>query len=75
MRPTDAGEQLQYIIVTELKYLIRYRNFMMACTSLYEQDVMPQYFSLLEEDGGPSFRKCQEWIERAWSEGTSLFLV
>jgi hypothetical protein len=46
---------------------------MMACTSLYEQDVMPQYFSLLEEDGGPSFRKCQEWIEKAWSEGTSLF--
>jgi hypothetical protein len=56
-------------LLTELlKY--RYRNYMMACTALYEQQVMPQYFALLaQDDGGPGIRNLQELIEQAWSEG------
>ncbi|KAG8821282.1 hypothetical protein FRC17_009883 [Serendipita sp. 399] len=41
----------------------------MACTSLYEQQVIPQYFSLLEQDGGPGVRNLQDWLEKAWAEG------
>lgn len=43
---------------------------MMCCTALYEQDVVPQYFALLDQDGGPSILNLQRWIERAWDDGT-----
>ncbi|KIM32150.1 hypothetical protein M408DRAFT_326807 [Serendipita vermifera MAFF 305830] len=48
-----------------------YRNYMMACTALCEQQVIPQYSALLKNEGdsGPGIRAVQELIERAWSEG------
>ncbi|KAG8755885.1 hypothetical protein FRC14_003588 [Serendipita sp. 396] len=49
-----------------------YRNFLMACSSLYEQQVIPQYVSLLEQDRGPGVRNLQYWLEKAWSEGFDL---
>ena len=47
---------------------------MMACTALYEQQVMPQYFTLMDQDdgGGPGIRSIQELLEHAWSEGRSI---
>ena len=41
----------------------------MACTALYEQDVVPQYSSLLDQGRGPGIRALQGVIERAWDDG------
>ena len=47
----------------------RYNNYLMACTALYEQDVVPQYSSLLDQGRGPGIRALQGVIERAWNDG------
>lgn len=49
-----------------------YRNYMMACSLLYEQDIIPQYRHNLDQDGGPSIRQLQRLIEMAWSDGYDL---
>lgn len=47
---------------------------MMACTALCEQQVMPQYSTLLEDgSNGPGIRNVQDLLERAWSEGQRCF--
>jgi len=80
---TDVGESFWLISPNENLSLTMnnrptrsYRNYMMACTALYEQQVMPQYFALLEQsgDGGPGIRNLQELLERAWSEGERRFV-
>ena len=43
----------------------------MACTALYEQDVVPQYSSLLDQGQGPGVRALQAVIEKAWDDGKS----
>ncbi|KAJ7756846.1 peptidase family C78-domain-containing protein [Mycena maculata] len=46
-----------------------YRNFMMACTSLMDQQIQPLYFPLLDHPMPPSVRNLQHWIEDAWEAG------
>ncbi|KAJ6488636.1 peptidase family C78-domain-containing protein [Mycena vitilis] len=46
-----------------------YRNFLMACTSLMDQQFQPMYFPLLDHPTPPSVRNLQQWIEDAWKDG------
>lgn len=46
-----------------------YRNYMMACSALYEQQVIPQYHSLIEQHGSPGIKNLQALLERAWMDG------
>ncbi|KAJ6606550.1 peptidase family C78-domain-containing protein [Mycena vulgaris] len=46
-----------------------YRNFMMVCTSLMDQQVQPMYFPLLDDPTPPGVRNLQQWIEEAWKAG------
>ncbi|KAJ6547116.1 peptidase family C78-domain-containing protein [Mycena capillaripes] len=46
-----------------------YRNFLMACASLMDQQSQPLYFPLLDDPSPPSVRNLQHWIEDAWKEG------
>ncbi|KAF7359376.1 hypothetical protein MSAN_01280200 [Mycena sanguinolenta] len=46
-----------------------YRNFMMACTALMDQQSQPMYFPLLDHPIPPGVRNLQQWLENAWSEG------
>ncbi|KAJ7871475.1 peptidase family C78-domain-containing protein [Mycena olivaceomarginata] len=46
-----------------------YRNFLMACTSLMDQQFQPMYFPLLDDPIAPSVRNLQLWLESAWKEG------
>ena len=48
---------------------IRYRNFLMSCTALYDQDVQPEYFPLLDSSLPPRVRNLQKWIDSAWKAG------
>ena len=69
--------------------LVRYRNFLMACTSLIAQQSQPMYFPLLDvgngsfakvsqgkpqELRGPGVRALQAWIEDAWRRGKHLLI-
>jgi hypothetical protein len=47
----------------------------MACTALYEQDVIPQYASLLEQGQGPGIRALQGVIEKAWDDGMPRYWI
>jgi hypothetical protein len=46
-----------------------YRNFLMACTALMEQDQQPMYFALLDHPIPPGVTNLQHWIEAAWKNG------
>ncbi|KAJ6500449.1 peptidase family C78-domain-containing protein [Mycena sanguinolenta] len=46
-----------------------YRNFMMACTALMDQQSQPMYFPLLDHPIPPGVRNLQQWLESAWSDG------
>lgn len=50
--------------------MCRYNNYLMACTALHEQDVIPQYVSQLEQGQGLGIRALQGVIEKAWGDGT-----
>lgn len=46
-----------------------YRNFLMACAALMDQQIQNIYFALLDDPFPPSVRNLQHWIEAAWKEG------
>ncbi|KAI0080606.1 DUF1671-domain-containing protein [Panus rudis PR-1116 ss-1] len=46
-----------------------YRNFLMACAALMEQQTQPMYFPLLDHPMPPGVRNLQHWIENAWKDG------
>lgn len=49
-----------------------YRNFLMACAALMDQQIQSIYFALLDDPFPPSVRNLQRWIEAAWKEGYDL---
>jgi len=46
-----------------------YRNFLMACTALIDQQIQPLYFPLLDDPWPPGVRNLQRSIELAWQNG------
>ncbi|KAG1835721.1 peptidase family C78-domain-containing protein [Suillus variegatus] len=46
-----------------------YRNFLMACAALMDQQIQTIYFALLDDPFPPGVRNLQRWIEAAWKEG------
>ncbi|KAG2041522.1 peptidase family C78-domain-containing protein [Suillus americanus] len=46
-----------------------YRNFLMACAALMDQQIQSIYFALLDDPFPPGVRNLQRWIEAAWKEG------
>ncbi|KAH8117230.1 peptidase family C78-domain-containing protein [Phellopilus nigrolimitatus] len=46
-----------------------YRNFLMACTALIDQQVQPLYFPALDQPTPPGVANLQHWIEDAWDAG------
>lgn len=46
-----------------------YRNFLMACAALMDQQIQNIYFALLDDPFPPGVRNLQRWIEAAWQEG------
>ncbi|KAJ7582586.1 peptidase family C78-domain-containing protein, partial [Mycena floridula] len=49
-----------------------YRNFLMSCTALMDQQFQPDYFALLDHPIQPGVRNLQRWIEDAWKAGFDL---
>ena len=50
--------------------LCRYRNYLMACAALMDQQIQPMYFPLLDTPSTPGVRNLQIMVERAWRDGT-----
>ncbi|KAF4604088.1 hypothetical protein EYR38_004510 [Pleurotus pulmonarius] len=46
-----------------------YRNFLMACAALMDQQLQPLYFPFLDSPISPGVRNLQHWIEDAWKDG------
>ncbi|KAI6129168.1 peptidase family C78-domain-containing protein [Pisolithus croceorrhizus] len=46
-----------------------YRNFLMACAALMDQQIQPSYLGCLESPIPPGVCNLQQWIEDAWKEG------
>ncbi|TBU65997.1 peptidase family C78-domain-containing protein [Dichomitus squalens] len=46
-----------------------YRNYLMACAALMNQQLQPDYFPLLDTPSSPGVRNLQILIERAWRDG------
>lgn len=46
-----------------------YRNYLMACAVLMDQQIQPMYFPLLDTPSTPGVRNLQILIERAWRDG------
>ncbi|KAF7311600.1 hypothetical protein MKEN_01062900 [Mycena kentingensis (nom. inval.)] len=46
-----------------------YRNYLMACAALMDQQTQPMYFPLLDDPYPPSVENLQRVIEDAWSAG------
>lgn len=46
-----------------------YRNFLMACAALIDQQIQPEYFPALNHPTPPGVRNLQKWIEEAWNKG------
>lgn len=46
-----------------------YRNFLMLCAALMDQQQQPLYYPLLDAPLSPSIRNLQALIETAWKEG------
>jgi hypothetical protein len=51
---------------------VRYRNFLMACAALMDQQIQSIYFALLDDPLPPGVRNLQRWIEAAWKEGITV---
>lgn len=49
----------------------RYRNYLMACAALMDQQAQPMYFPLLDAPVPPGIRNLQILLERAWRAGES----
>ncbi|KAI1796022.1 peptidase family C78-domain-containing protein [Ganoderma leucocontextum] len=49
-----------------------YRNYLMACAALMDQQIQPMYFPLLDTPSTPGVRNLQILIERAWRDGYDL---
>ncbi|KAF5358071.1 hypothetical protein D9756_001749 [Leucocoprinus leucothites] len=52
-----------------------YRNFLMLCTGLVEQEHQPLYFPLLDTSPTPSVRNLQSCIQIAWDDGKTPFII
>lgn len=61
--------------VCSLKISSSYRNFLMACAALMDQQAQPMYFPLLDTPTPPGVRHLQHWIEDAWAKGTGHLRV
>jgi hypothetical protein len=59
-------------ISIQLTYYLRYRNFLMACATLMDQQIQSIYFALLDDPFPPGVRNLQRWIEAAWKEGAAV---
>ncbi|KAF7295300.1 hypothetical protein MIND_01069300 [Mycena indigotica] len=46
-----------------------YRNYLMACAALMDQQLQPMYFPLLDDPIPPSIFNLQRILEEAWSHG------
>ncbi|KAI6116905.1 peptidase family C78-domain-containing protein [Pisolithus croceorrhizus] len=46
-----------------------YRNFLMACAALMDQQIQPSYLGCLDRPIPPGVCNLQQWIEDAWKEG------
>ncbi|KAJ8502299.1 hypothetical protein ONZ51_g45 [Trametes cubensis] len=46
-----------------------YRNYLMACAALMDQQVQPMYFPLLDSPLAPGVRNLQQTLEEAWQKG------
>ncbi|KAI0336376.1 DUF1671-domain-containing protein [Cubamyces sp. BRFM 1775] len=46
-----------------------YRNYLMACAALIDQQVQPMYFPLLDAPLAPGVRNLQKTLEEAWQKG------
>ncbi|KAH9901238.1 peptidase family C78-domain-containing protein [Cubamyces lactineus] len=46
-----------------------YRNYLMACAALMDQQVQPMYFPLLDAPLAPGVRNLQKTLEEAWQKG------
>lgn len=53
----------------------RYRNFLMVCTALMEQNQQPMYFALLDHPIPPGVKNLQRWIEAAWRNGLCFLIL
>lgn len=53
-----------------LTSMVSYRNYLMACAPLMDQQVQPAYSKLLESPEPPGVRRLQRLIEQAWKAGT-----
>ena len=62
--PADARFEL-----TSLMAVIRYRNFLMACAALMDQQFQAVYFPHLDSPLPPGVRNLQHWLEDAWKHG------
>lgn len=50
-------------------YVSRYRNFLITCAALMDQQLQALYFPLLDDRLPPSVRNLQHWLEDAWKHG------
>ena len=64
-----AGKLTSFITLPIINLLFSYRNFLMACSALMDQQVQPMYFPLLDQPLSPGVRNLQRWIEEAWKAG------
>lgn len=46
-----------------------YRNFLMACAALMDQQIQPSYLGCLNRPMSPGVNNLQQWIEDAWEQG------
>ncbi|KAN0075359.1 Peptidase family C78 domain containing protein, partial [Tylopilus felleus] len=46
-----------------------YRNFLITCAALMDQQLQTLYFPLLDDRLPPSVRNLQHWLEDAWKHG------
>lgn len=46
-----------------------YRNFLMACAALMDQQIQPSYLGCLDRPMSPGVNNLQQWIEDAWEQG------
>lgn len=71
MRAGAVGRKspISTILIERVTNVTRYRNFLMLCTGLFEQQIQPLYFPLLDASPPPSVRNLQSWVKSAWDNG------
>lgn len=52
-----------------IKLAISYRNYLMACASLMDQQIQPMYFPHLDSPRPPGVLNLQRLLEEAWEKG------